>query len=93
MKPVLSKAKENIQETKKELLLQSATLINSAFALVAALAWNEAIKAIINTYIPSGSTLYSQLIYAIVLTIIVVIISMRLTRLIKRYKPEDEDKK
>ena len=92
MKPSITKAKENIQETKKEVLAQTATLINGAFALVAAFAWNEAVKTLINTYVPAGSTLYSQFIYAVAVTIIVVIISMRLTTIIKRYRPE-EDKK
>jgi hypothetical protein len=90
MKPDIKKAKVNLVETKKEVLVQTATLINGAFALVAAFAWNEAIKALINKYVPAGSTLYSQFIYAIVVTIVVVIVSHRLTSLIKRYKPDEE---
>lgn len=93
MKPDFQKAQENLRETKKEVLIQTATLVNSAFALVAALAWNEAIKALITRYIPAGSTLYTQLIYAVGVTIIVVLVSMRLTRVIKRLSPEDESEK
>lgn len=90
MKPQLQKARENLKETKVEVYIQTATLMNSAFALVAALAWNEAVKALIDRYIPSGSALYSQFIYALALTVIVVLVSMRLNRFIKRYKPDEE---
>jgi hypothetical protein len=93
MKPIISKAKENIQETKKQVFLQTATLANSAFALVAALAWNEAIKALIDKYVPAGDALYSKFAYAAILTVIVVLISMRLTKIINGYKPEEEEKK
>lgn len=88
---MLSKAKKNLQETKKQVFLQTANLVNSAFALVAALAWNDAIRQIIDRYVPAGSNLYSKLIYALFVTFIVVLISMRLTKIINEYKPEDED--
>jgi hypothetical protein len=90
MKPQLQKAREKVRETNREVMIQTATLMNSAFALVAALAWNEALKALIERYIPAGSTLYSQVLYALVLTVIVVLVSMRLTRIIRRLRPEDE---
>lgn len=93
MKPIVATTKKNLQETKKQLFFQTATLINSAFALVAALAWNEAIKEIIVTYIPAGSSLYSKLIYAFLVTLIVVLVSMRLTKVINELKPDDEDDK
>lgn len=89
----LSRAKENFNETKREFYVQTATLVNSAFALVAALAWNEAIKAVIDEYIPRASAIASKLGYAAILTIIVVIVSMRLSTIIKRYKPEEESDK
>lgn len=83
------KAKENLRETKEEVYIQTATLMNSAFALVAALAWNDAVKALIDRYIPTGSALYSQFAYALGLTIIVVLVSMRINRFIKRYRPDE----
>jgi len=89
MKPVISKAKDKIDETKRQVFLQTATLINSAFALVAALAWNEAIKAMIDRYIPAGSTLFSKILYATILTVIIVLISMRLANVINQYKPAE----
>lgn len=93
MKPDIYKAKDRINETKKQVFLQTATLVNSAFALVAALAWNEAIKALIEKYVPTGSTLYSKFLYALVLTTIIVLISMRLTKIINEYKPDESETK
>ncbi len=94
MKPDLYKARESISETKRQVFLQTATLINSALAIVAALAWNEAIKALIDKYIPAGSSLLSKFIYAAILTTIIVIISMRMVKVINQYKPvEIDDKK
>lgn len=93
MKPILTKAKKNLQETKKQVFLQTATLINSAFVLVAALAWNDAIKQIIDRYVPAGSNLTSKLVYALLVTLIVVLVSMRLTKLINELNPPEEDTK
>lgn len=81
-----------IKETNKQVLLQSLTLISSAFALVAALAWNEAIKALIERYVPTGSGLYSRFAYAIIVTAVVVIVSTRLSRLTQTIDPEAAEK-
>jgi hypothetical protein len=90
MEPTLYKASDKIRKTKQRVYFQTATLINSAFALVAALAWNEAIKALLDRFFPAGSALYSKFIYALILTVIVVLVSMKLTNIIEAYKPEDE---
>lgn len=78
-----------LKETNKQVFIQSLALINSAFALVAALAWNEAVKALIDRYVPSGSGLYSRFAYAIIVTVFVVIVSTRLSRLMQRFNPEE----
>ncbi len=92
MRPQLQRARQNLKETKEEVYIQTATLMNGAFALVAALAWNDAVKALIVRYVPTGSALYSLFIYAIALTVLVVLISMRMNKLIRRYRPEEEAK-
>jgi CBS domain containing-hemolysin-like protein len=86
----LSKAKLKTQETRREFVLQTLTLINSAFALVAALAWNEAIKALLDRYFKSGSALYSRFIYAVFITALVVIIGRYISAVTKRLNPEEE---
>ncbi len=79
-----------MKETKKQILLQTLTLINAAFALVAALAWNEAVKALIDRFFPTGSGLYSRFGYAIIVTVVVVIISMRIAHLTEKYSENEQ---
>lgn len=75
------KISSDIRETNKQVLSQSFGLISSAFILVAALAWNEAIKELINAYFPHNSGVFSRLIYACVVTVIAVIVAIRLNKL------------
>jgi len=59
--------------------------IVTAFGIVVGLAWNEAIGSLIQTYIPLGKgTMTAKFIYAIVLTIAVVLITQYLTKLISK---------
>ena len=56
--------------------------ITAALGLVAGLAWNDAIKDLIAWLYPRQSnSLTAKFIYAIVITLVVVIISVHLTRL------------
>ena len=68
-----------------EVLKQMVTLATSGFGLVAALAWNSLIQEIVNNYIkkflPSGSGIISLAIYAIVITLLAVIVTYQLSRL------------
>jgi hypothetical protein len=77
-----------LQETKKQVFLQTLTLINAAFALIAALAWNEAVKALIDRFFKAGSGLYSRFGYAIIVTVLVVLVTTRLTKLTEKYNNE-----
>ena len=68
-------------------------MMSTSFGLVAALAWNEAIKKLIETYVPKGqSDVLSSFIYALIVTAAVVIITTRLARLKERFH-EDDGKK
>ena len=68
------------------------TMLTSAFGLVAALAWNDLIKRIIDHYISAGSTVVSQLIYAVILTTFVVIMTVELGKIAQRFSDEEEKK-
>ena len=81
----------SLKSTNKQVFIQTLALVNSAFALVAALAWNEAVKALIDRYVQSGSDLYSRFGYAIIVTIFVVIVTSRLAKLMQRFDPQPED--
>jgi hypothetical protein len=66
-----------------EVLEQMIALVTSGFGLVAALAWNEAIKALFAEFFPEpAGNVIALFIYALFITIIVVIITTRLTRVI-----------
>ncbi|MBI2036737.1 MAG: hypothetical protein HYT14_00025 [Candidatus Liptonbacteria bacterium] len=65
--------------------------IVTALGLVAGLAWNEAIKAFIEQVISvGGNTFFAKLLYAGIVTIIVVFASVYLTRLLKDKEEEQE---
>ena len=55
-------------------------LITTAFAFVAGLAWNDAIQKLIETFIGTGDALPSLFIYAIVVTVVAVIVTVLLAR-------------
>ena len=55
-------------------------LITTAFAFVAGLAWNEAIQKLIEKFIGGGDALPSLFIYAVVVTIVAVVVTVLLAR-------------
>lgn len=63
-----------------------AALMTAAFGFVAALAWNEAIKALVAEYVSPGDELTGMLVYAIVVTIIAVIAIVWIGRVLAKYK-------
>lgn len=84
---------EKISKTlKKEFFERFATLITGAFTFVAALAWNSAIQALIKKYISAGETVWSQLIYAIIVTVIGIIAIIQINGIAKKLETEKENK-
>ncbi len=65
---------------KVEVLDKIAALVTAAFGLVAALAWNEAIKAIFKEIFGTADAIAPMLIYAIVVTIAAVILTIVVAR-------------
>lgn len=70
------------------ILKQMVTLATSGFGLVAALAWNNVIQDLVNNhirpYLPKGSSLFSLLIYATLITVLAVIVTYNLTRIVEK---------
>ncbi len=70
------------------ILKQMLTLATSGFGLVAALAWNNVIQEFVTTqikpYLTHGSGLLSLSIYAVVVTVLAVVITINLSRLIEK---------
>jgi hypothetical protein len=65
-----------------EILKTMVQLATAGFGLVAALAWNEAIKAFLDRFISSGNGLLSKAIYALIITIIAVLVTYYLGMLV-----------
>lgn len=51
------------------------TLITTAFAFVAGLAWNEAIQKLIEEFYAAGGAVTGLLIYAVIVTIVAVLLA------------------
>lgn len=76
--------REDVKDIKGQVSQTISTLMTTAFGLIAALAWNEAIKAIINQYLPSGDGMTGLLVYAILITIIAVVATLIIARVIAK---------
>ena len=64
----------------KEVIKAVIILLTTAFALVAGLAWNSAIQELINTFLDKGSALTGLFVYAIIVTVIAVVVTLILGR-------------
>ena len=69
---------------REELRSKILTFVGGAFGLVAGLAWNDAVKELILYLYPAATdTVMAKFVYAILITIIVVIIITYLERVFK----------
>ena|SRR3990167_9231838 len=92
------KLSQEARELQLSVLKQMLTLATSAFGVVAALAWNSFIQEFVNmyvkTYFPQSSGMISLFIYAIIVTILAVIVTFNLSRITSRLEGKvDDDKK
>lgn len=75
-----------------EIVRQMITLATSGFGLVAALAWNSVIQEFVNDYVkkwlPNGSGLLSLAVYAIIITVLAVLITYQLSKLKRTLEKE-----
>ncbi|KPJ71093.1 hypothetical protein AMJ51_00150 [Microgenomates bacterium DG_75] len=84
MEPI-KKSKEEIRKYQLAVVKQMLKLATSGFGLVAALAWNELIKTFIKEYVRArisvGSEIISLAIYAIIVTVLAVLVTLQLSKL------------
>ena len=73
-------------EFKVQLLETFASLITAAFGLVAALAWNEAIKQAVAVVFKSENDLVGLTVYAIIVTVLAVIMTLLIARSLSNAK-------
>jgi len=77
----INKIKEDGLALKSEVREKTLGYIIAALSLVAGLAWSDAIKAIIEYLFPVNQNgLWLKIIYAIIITLVVVVVSFYLTR-------------
>lgn len=68
--------------------------IAAGFAFVAGLAWDDAIKSVIEYFFPPGiNSILAKFIYALTLTIIAVVITIYLFRIFKNEREGKEENK
>lgn len=82
---------------RREILKQMLNLSTAGFGLVAALAWNNVIQEFVNSYIkrwiPGGAGIISLIIYAVVMTIMAVVITYNLSQVLQEEKDKGKKKK
>lgn len=76
--------KEKVKDVRTQVLETIATLMTTAFGLIAALAWNATIQAAITQYFKTGNAIIGLLTYAIIITIIAVVASLIIARAIAK---------
>jgi hypothetical protein len=88
----MEKKKQKENRLDVEIMRQMLTLATSGFGLVAALAWNSLIQDLVNNYVkkwfPQGSSLLSLLIYAVVVTVLAVVITLQLSKILQRLESD-----
>lgn len=85
MPPVLDKVKQETQALQAEVRERTLGFITAGLGLVAGLAWNDAIKALIDYLFPLDKNgLLAKFLYAIVITLVVVFLSIYLVRWLKK---------
>ena len=80
------KTLNEVQKTEKEFKEKIITFVLGGFGLVAALAWNDAIQSFFNILFPNDKGLIGKFVYAIIITLIVVIVSVNLGKLSEKEK-------
>jgi uncharacterized membrane protein (DUF106 family) len=79
---------ESLQDLPLAIVRNMITLATSGFGVVVALAWNEAIKGavkeFISPYLGEGGGIISLAIYALIMTILAVVVTMQLSQVERR---------
>lgn len=89
------KTPDKLKDVPKTLISQMILLSTGGFGVVVALAWNEFIKNAVDVYIKpylgQGTGVFSLFVYAVVITIVAVLVTMQLTKIQKRFEDEPEE--
>lgn len=81
LKNSLEKIKEEGRDIQKEIRDRTVSYVIAGLSLVVGLAWNDAIRALIEVVFPIGQeTLLARFIYAATITVVLVVLTMYLLR-------------
>lgn len=82
------------RKLRQEFLKTMIQLSTAGFGIAAALAWNTAIQALIKRFLPdNGSDIWSQVVYAIIITAVAVFVTYTLGEMLQKESEKDEAKK
>ena len=85
---------KNPKDLPLALIKNMVSLATSGFGLVVALAWNEVIQKTVEEYIDpwigAGGGIISMLIYAVIITLLAVLVTMQLSQAQKRLEALNE---
>jgi len=77
---------ENKKKLHEEIFEKLSALAASAFGLVAALAWNDAIQEAFKQWLPAGNGLLAKFSYAILVTLLIVLVTWQIGRISDHFK-------
>jgi lysylphosphatidylglycerol synthetase-like protein (DUF2156 family) len=78
---------------KSELRERTLGYVVAAFGIVAGLAWNDAVKSLIEYVFPGDkNSLIVKFIYAVIITVLVVVVTTMLMRFAKKESQEEKKK-
>lgn len=90
----IKKIREKGGEINIEVKERTVGYITAAFGLVAGLAWNDAVRGLIDYLFPiSKNSLMAKFAYALIMTLVVVFITLSLIRISEREKEGVEKKR
>jgi len=84
VKAVLKHSRKEAIRMQQEFFKTISTMMTAAFGLVAALAWNDAVKRLIDRYVTPGQGIRSAFIYASIVTVVAVLITYYMGKVASR---------
>lgn len=92
MRPNLERLKQETATINAEFRQRTVGFIVGGLSLVAGLAWNDAIRSLIEYFIPLGrGGILVKFIYAFLISLVVVVFSVYLARLFSRDQVKKDD--
>jgi len=89
--PKLQMIKNESRKVSREVKDKTFNFVITAFGLVAGLAWNEAIQSLINSFFTiDKNSVWAKFIYAAVMTLVLVLMTIYLAKIFGRGKAGDK---